>query len=116
MAESNQKEISEKMEEINLNDQASPTESDWSVEEKYMIDCINMLDDNETDIEKISKVSHQFLLATATKNAKKVLEECEADEKVSFDEETRKKKKMVFLTNIFYEESLKLLREHLLKD
>ena len=115
MAESNQKEIVEGMENINLDDEKNPEENvDLSVEDKYMIDCLNQLDDNETDIEKIAEVSYQFLLANTIKNAEKILEECETNGKVFYDEEKRKKKKRE-LTNIFHEESLKLLREHLLQ-
>ena len=50
--------------------------NELSVEDEYMIDCLNQLDDHETDIKKIADASHQFLLANAIKNAKQILKEC----------------------------------------
>ena len=38
-----------------------------SVEGSYLIDCIEQLDENETDVDKISKATHQFLLTFAIK-------------------------------------------------
>lgn len=83
----NQK-IEKKMENINLK------EDDMSAEDKYMIDILDELDENETDLDKIAKASHQFLLANAIKNADRVLTKSEEEGKVFFnDEEKRKNKK-----------------------
>ena len=48
-------------------------EDELSLENKYMLDCLNQLDENETDLDKIANTSHQFLLANAIKNAEKIL-------------------------------------------
>ena len=91
MPASNQQEIDEQMKYISL-DEKIPVENDLSVEDRYMIDCLNQLDDEETDIDKIAKTSHQFLLGAAIKSAEKVLKECTEDGKVLLDEEKMKKK------------------------
>ena len=79
-----------------------------------MLDCLNQLNENETDLDKIANASHQFLLANAIKNAERILTECEADGKSFLNEEQRKRKKS-FLTKIFYEDSLKMLQQKLLE-
>ena len=79
-----------------------------------MIDCVNELDDNETDVDKIAEASHKFLLVAAIKNATKILKECMEDKKVLLDKEKIKKKK-TFLIEICYNESLKMLKEKLLE-
>ena len=89
MAESNQKIVKE-MKKINLEEKI-PVENKLSVEDKYMLDCLNMLDDQETNIDKMAKVSHQFLLVSSIKDAHKVIQECEADGKVPYNEDQRKK-------------------------
>ena len=75
------------MENVNL------YEDELSLENKYMLDCLNQLDENETDLDKIANTSHQFLLANAIKNAEKILTECEANRKCFSNEEQWKKKK-----------------------
>lgn len=92
MAESN-KEIVEEMKKINLEEQKL-TEDDWFVEDKYMIDCLNMLDDQETGIEKIAKVSCQFLLANAIKTLKKFWKNVRPTER-SFLMKKKERKKWV---------------------
>ena len=37
-------------------------------------EMLNVLDDNETDINKIAFVSHNFLLASSMKNAREIIE------------------------------------------
>ena len=76
-----------------------------------MVDCLNQLDENET---KITVGFHQFLLAIAIKNVERILTECKADGKCFLNEEQRNRKKS-FLTKIFYEESLKMLKQKLLE-
>ena len=122
MAVSNQQQNDEKMNQISL-DKKIPIENETvlsteknelSVEDHYMIDCVNELDDNETDVDKIAKASHKFLLVAAIKNATKILKECMEDKKVLLDKEKIKKKK-TFLIEICYNESLKILKEKLLE-
>ena len=122
MAVSNQQQNDEKMNQISL-DKKIPIENETvlsteknelSVEEHYMSDCVNELDDNETDVDKIAKASHKFLLVAAIKNATKILKECMEDKKVLLDKEKIKKKK-TFLIEICYNESLKMLKEKLLE-
>ena len=107
MAATNQQQIDEKMKNISL-DEKIPVENEQvvnsdkyelSVEDTYMIDCLNQLDDEETDVDKIANFSHQLLLAAAIKNTEKILKECTEDGKVSLDEEKMKKKKF-FSTNL----------------
>ena len=109
MAASNQQQIDEKMKNISL-DEKIPVENEQvvnsdkyelSVEDTYMIDCLNQLDDEETDVDKIANFSHQLLLAAAIKNTEKILKECTEDGKVSLDEEKMKKKKF-FSTNLLW--------------
>ena len=52
-----------------------------SLEDKYMLDCLNELDDEETNVDKIAKVTYEFLMFSSLKDAKKVIEECQADGK-----------------------------------
>ena len=57
-------------------------EEELSVEDKYMIDyCLNVLDDEETNVDKIAKCTHKFLLTSSIKDAKKVIDECQVDGK-----------------------------------
>ena len=46
-----------------------------------MLDCLNELDDEETNVDKIAKVTYEFLMFSSLKDAKKVIEECQADGK-----------------------------------
>ena len=57
-----------------------------------MMDCLNELDDNERDLDKIADVSHKFLWASAIKNANKIIEECLEDGKIFLNDEQKKKK------------------------
>ena len=100
MAKSNQQQLSEEINKISL-DEKIPVENDLviaadknelSVEDEYMINCLNQLDDHEVDIEKIADASHQFLLANAIKNAKQMLKECEEDGKVFLMKKKERKK------------------------
>ena len=110
------KEICQKFEDVNLIEKKEAIETDWSVEDKIMIDCLNLLEDEEKDLDKIANANHNFLLANAIKNAKKVLEEeATKNGKVSFNEE-EKKKKIEMLTKVFYQESLYLLKEKLFEN
>ena len=45
---------SDNQERVNLNE--------LPVEDKHMVDCLNQLDENETDLDKIAAAFHQFLL------------------------------------------------------
>ena len=38
-----------------------------------------MLDDNETDINKIANISHHFLLVSSMKNAREIIQKREED-------------------------------------
>ena len=83
--------IEEKMKEIDLN-KIIPIKNDdikkeLPLEDSYMIDLIEQLNENETDVDNISKVTHQFLLAATIKNATKILNECIEDGKVQLDNE-----------------------------
>ena len=75
---------------------------------------LNVLDDNETDINKIANVSHHFLLASSMKNAHEIIQKREANGEIFNEDE----KKIFFneLVNLIYKEKLlKLLKEELLK-
>ena len=61
MAASNQQQIDEKMKNISL-DEKIPAENELPVEGKYMVDCLNQLDDNETNIDKMLPISFYWLL------------------------------------------------------
>ena len=102
------KEICQKFEDVNLIEKKEAIETDWSVEDKIMIDCLNLLEDEEKDLDKIANANHNFLLANAIKEATK-------NGKVSFNEE-EKKKKIEMLTKVFYQESLYLLKEKLFEN
>ena len=104
----NQK-IEKKMENINLK------KDDMSAEDKYMIDILDELDENETDLDKIAKASHQFLLANAIKNADRVLTKSEEEGKVFFNDEEKRKNKKKFLIKFCFEESFKMLKDKLLE-
>ena len=76
-------------------------------------EMLNVLDDNETDINKIAFASHNFLLASSTKKAHEIIEKKEANGE-SFNKE-EKIKKFKELAHLIYEEKIKLLKEELLK-
>ena len=76
-------------------------------------EMLNVLDDNETDINKIAFVSHNFLLASSMKNAGEIIEKKEANGEIFNKEEQIKKFKE--LAHLIYEEKIKLLKEELLK-
>lgn len=80
-----------------------------------MVDVLNQLDDDEINIDKMASVTHQFLLISSIKDAKKVIEECQADGKTFYSQE-QKSKKIGEMTAIFYEEKLKMLKESLFKE
>ena len=61
MTASNQQQIDEKMKNIRL-DEKIPVENELSVEDKYMVDCLNQLDNNETNIDKMLPISFYWLL------------------------------------------------------
>lgn len=86
-----------------------------SVENKYTLEFLNKLDYEENNIDKIAKISHEFLLVLSIKDAKKVIEECQADGK-TFYTESQKRKKVGELSNIFYEEKLEMHKQHFFKD
>ena len=74
---------------------------------------LNVLDDNETDLNKIANVSHHFLLASSMKNVREIIQKREANGEIFNEDE-----KFFFfneLVNLIYEEKLKLLKEELLK-
>ena len=71
MAESIDKQIADQINKINL-EEKNPEENDekkFSVEEKYMLDCLNEIGDDEKDLHKIAEASHNFLLANAIKKS-----------------------------------------------
>ena len=76
-------------------------------------EMLNVLDDNETDINKIAFASHNFLLASSMKNAREIIEKKEANGEISNKEE--KIQKFKELVHLIYEEKIKLLKEELLK-
>ena len=76
-------------------------------------EMLNVLDDNETDINKIAFVSHNFLLASSMKNAREIIGKKEANDEIFNKEE--KIKKFKELVHLLYEEKIKLLKEELLK-
>ena len=61
MTASNQQQIDEKMKNISL-DEKIPVENELSVEDKYMVDCLNQLDNNEINIDKMLPISFYWLL------------------------------------------------------
>ena len=75
-------------------------------------EMLNVLDDNETDIDKIAFVSHYVLLMTSMKDAREILQK-EAAGKIFNKEE--KIKKFKELVNLIYDEKIKILKEELLK-
>ena len=91
----NQK-IEKKMKNINLK------ENDMSAEDRYMIDILDQLDENETDLDKIVKTSHQFFLANAIKNADRVLTKSKEEGKVFFNDEEKRKNKKKSLIKFFF--------------
>ena len=76
-------------------------------------EMLNVLDDNETDINKIAFLFHNFLLASSMKNAREIIEKKEANDEIFNKEE--KIKKIKELLHLIYEEKIKLLKEELLK-
>ena len=91
----NQK-IEKKMKNINLK------ENDMSAEDRYMIDILDQLDENETDLDKIVKTSNQFFLANAIKNADRVLTKSKEEGKVFFNDEEKRKNKKKILIKFFF--------------
>ena len=79
------------MKKSNLEEKIS-VENRLSVEDKYMLECLDVLDDHETNIDKIAKVSYEFLLASSIKDANKVIKKCWEDRQVFCTEDQRKKK------------------------
>ena len=73
----------------------------------------DVLNNNETNIEKIAMVSHHFLLLTSMKNARAIIQKKEAEGKVFNKEE--KIKQFKELVNLIYDEKIKILKEELLK-
>ena len=96
-------------------DEEEKKSTDLNVGEKYMVDVLNQLDDDEINIDKMASVTHQFLLISSIKDAKKVIEECQADGRTFYSQE-QKNKKIGEMTAIFYEEKLKMLKESLFKE
>ena len=93
--------IEEKMKETDLNknipiENVDIKKEELSVEGSYLIACFEQLDENETDIDKISKATHQFSLTFAIKNAIEFLKECTEDGKVLLDDEQMKKIEKIF--------------------
>ena len=86
-----------------------------SVVDTHMLDCLNDLYDHETNVDKIAKTTHEFLLLSSIKDPQKEIEECIEDGKI-FCNVNEKNKKIAELTAIFYEEKLKMLKQHLLKE
>ena len=100
--------IEEKIKEIDLNknnpieqhddsirnDEKKAEEGSFlTVEDSYLVDCLNQLNDNETDVDKIVNATHQFLLALAIKNANKFLKESTEEGKVLIDKKNERKEK-----------------------
>ena len=56
-----------------------------------------------------------FLLISSIKDAKKIIDECQADGKTNYTFEP-KNKKIGEMTRIIYDEELKMLRQHLFKE
>lgn len=80
-----------------------------------MLECLNSLDDHETNMDKIAKVAHDFLLTSFIKDAKQVIKECLEDGKTVFTE-AQIKKKNAEMAVLFYDEKLNLLKEDLFKE
>ena len=74
---------------------------------------LDVLNNNETNIEKIAMVSHHFLLLTSMKNACEIIQKKEAEGEIFNKEE--KIKKFKELVNLIYDEKIKILKEELLK-
>ena len=74
---------------------------------------LEVLNDNETNIEKIAMVSHHFLLLKSMKNAREIIQKKEAEGEIFNKEE--KIKKFKELVNLIYDEKIKILKEELLK-
>ena len=70
---------------------------------------LDVLNDNETNIEKIAMVSHHFLLLTSMKNAHEIIQEKEAEGEIFNKEE--KRKNFEELVNLIYDEKIKILKE-----
>lgn len=109
MAESVEKQIGDQLKKCTLEEEKRE-ERDFSVEDNYMWNCLNELDDDEDDIDKISHVTHKFLMANAIKSANKTITECMMDGKVLLTDEQREKK-VDWLIDICYTESLKMLKK-----
>ena len=74
---------------------------------------LEVLNDNETNIEKIAMVSHHFFLLKSMKNAREIIQKKEAEGEIFNKEE--KIKKFKELVNLIYDEKIKILKEELLK-
>ena len=70
---------------------------------------LDVLNDNETNIEKIAMVSHHFLLLTSMKNAHEIIQKKEAEGEIFNKEE--KRKNFEELVNLIYDEKIKILKE-----
>ena len=62
------------------------------MEDKCMLECLNSLDDHETNVDKIAKATLDLLLTSSIKDAKQVIKECQEDEKTVSTEAQIKKK------------------------
>ena len=109
MGESVEKQIGDQLKKCTLEEEKRE-ERDFSVEDNYMWNCLNELDDDEDDIDKISHVTHKFLMANVIKSANKIINECMMDGKVLLTDEQREKK-VDWLIDICYTESLKMLKK-----
>ena len=69
---------------------------------------LDVLNNNETNIEKIAMVSHHFLLLTSMKNAHKIIQKKEAEGKIFNNEEKIKNNKKI--VNLIYDK-IKILKE-----
>ena len=68
-------------------------------------EMLNVLDDNETDINKIAFVSHNFLLASLMKNAPEIIEKKKETNGEIFNKE-EKIKTFKELVHLIYEEKI----------
>ena len=94
MAEANK--VTEEIEKMKLFDFKEEKKEESvlfsSVEDKCMLECLNSLDDHETNVDKIAKATLDLLLTSSIKDAKQVIKECQEDEKTVSTEAQIKKK------------------------
>ena len=118
------KEISEELEKCKIFEVFEEKEKEefiFADKQKLYVDelekCLDsfQLDDEETNIGKIASATHNFLLISSVKDAKKIIEECQADGKTIYTPE-QKNKKTGKITSIFYDEKLKILKQYLFKN